>query len=231
MERVHRVEKIFGHVRESSVKLTSTVLVEEFLLEHKDVYAIGTLSLNLTFPHSGDYDDKYRDSLAASDLHDQKRIAYTFCANIDDHKKEPTGYHFGDCTSMAMSCSRCISENIYIEGLEVLDEFTAFITEKNIICPDPCSKLLSILFATEHLWYQYINLFKISIKDDKIPGMDYNKYRAESNQLWDKLWSWQYRYDLWNNLTLEEKELCHKRAVRFRAYFDNRPTVEGIPWW
>lgn len=131
-------------------------------MKQKDLYAIGVLINCLTWPDS-DYTEQCRYNLEASDKLDRRRIAYTFCCDIDDRQKEPQGYHCGDCTRMAASCSRCISEEIYIEGLETLDEFNTFIAEKNIICLDPCLKMLAILFAVEHLYIEYQELLKISV--------------------------------------------------------------------
>lgn len=230
-------EEIFGHNRESNIKLSSTVLVENVLLENKDIFAIGTLWEDLKdfFNH---YNEQYQYSLQASDLLDQRRVAYTFCTNIDDRKKEPSGFHLGDCTSFAMSCSRCIAESIYIEGLTLLDEFNTFLNEKGIICLEPSIKLLAILFCTEHLWCQYNSLADVALrpmnqhhKEPPCSITNYVELNNKRNELWDNLWSWQFHYDFWYNSSLEMKELCHKRALRFLNYFDNRPTVKGIPWW
>lgn len=216
--------KTFGHKRASRTDLVSTILVETLLLEHKDIFAIGTLILDLQWP-------KFDDGIEQDSL-DKKRVAYTFCTNIDDQQKS-LGSHCGDCTCVASPCSRCISEEIYIEGSKKLDEFNTFLINNNTDCTDLCIKLLSILFALEHEWLRCdLLITTITRHNANIPALsNENNVHQQYDRLWDNIRDFQYCYDYWKSLSLEQKELCHNRAVRFRAYFDNRPIVEGIPWW
>lgn len=123
-----------------------------------------------------------------------------------------------------MSCSRCASESIYADGLEIFDEFNTLLINNNVICHNPHIKLLSILFSLESQWVQCNKLCELSVrKYGKIPPgsvSDFITIDNTYNQISNDLYNWQYCYDYWRNLSLEEKELCYKRAVRFRTYFD-----------
>lgn len=205
----------FNHVRESRTKLTSLILVEDLLLENKDLYAI-SLALHSEIDGFQTYNNNIRHSLEESDLYDQKRIAYSIRAHVEDIKNQP---HCGDCTSVACSCSRCISEDMYSNGLSVYNEWIDKMTNNNYI------SLLSVLLASEHKWVKYWNLmynaWDNNCKNDE----------KKADEGLDKMYKLQYRYDYWYKLSNDEKELFHIRAVRFRNYLDNIPIVEGVPWW
>lgn len=226
--------KLFGHIRVSKYNLKSTINVGNLLVDNKDVFAVAVLfeSMKELFFHR--YNGKCYHSLELSDIFDQRRIAYYFCANVDDRLKELDGQHHGDCTRASGSCCICSSESIYSLGLELFDEWKSITIEENIICTDLCVKLLSILISCETLWVKHDHLFSLcSRKYENTPGStsNFDQVSKERNELWEGLWEIQFCYNHWKSLSLQEKELCHKRAVRFRAYFDNRPVVEGIPWW
>lgn len=234
MEDKYKVNEIFGHVRQTRCDSKSTILVENLLLENKDIFAVAILDDYIREPDFHRYKAECRYDEKAADILDRRRVAYAFCCNVDNLQKESAGFHCGDCTCIAFSCSRCIAESHYVSGLESLDEWNTFLINNNIVCLNPCIKLLEILFGSEHLWVDCNELFKLTAEQNRlksIPGCFDPTINQRREELWDNLWDLPWRYNYWNNLSLEEKEYCHKRAVRFRDYFDNRPTVEGIPWW
>lgn len=220
--------KLFGHVRQSKYDLISTIPVSKLLLENKDIFAIGVLFESMGDFRFHQYKEECSSCLEASDKYDKRRVAYHFCSYVDGLEKQG---HSGDCIRPPRTCTTCMAESLYSCALETFDEFIKL----NIACTDPCIKLLAILFSTEKLYVECDNLLALwsRVRHREVPGLDINlaEVNEQHKELWNGLWDISFCYEHWKTLSLEEKEFCHKRAVRFRQYFDDRPTVKGIPWW
>ena len=219
---------LFGHDRKSRYDFKSNICVSELLLNNKDLFAIGTLYDTLRDLEFHRYDKECQNSLEVADVLDQRRVAYCFAAHIRDRQVEEFGLHSGDCVCLSATCCRCMSEALYSSAMEVYQEWQIIIEKEQIICTNHAVKLLEILFSTEHLWYQCNHLFNLSYN---VPGSNYQDIEKQRDELWDNLWDTEWCYHYWKKLSLEEKEYCHQRAIRFRAYFNNCPVVEGVPWW
>ena len=215
----------FGHVRKSRCDLTSTVLVEELLDANRDVFAIGVQDAT---------EADYAFFVHGRGTPDERRVLWSLCSHVDDLRKESKtdpGCHCGDCTSHPMSCARCLAESVYEQGEEMLATWIKLKVELGLpacTTKESCVELLSVLLGTEYRCRDFFELSKQSWKcDDPVEKKRLEDEAAKIGWTTDVA----ERYKQWLILSHEDQDKAKIRAVQFRGYFDNRPVVEGIPWW
>ena len=110
------------------------------------------------------------------------------------------GEHFGDCTHVACSCSRCIAECAYEDTL-------VFEQEVGSQHPDPVVLVLAteaILGAAMEAWRQGLNL-KTGMHTSPFPDT-----------------SAAARLALWATLSAEAKQDAERRAAQFRTWIKDK---------
>lgn len=238
----------FGHVRISKTELKSTLLVEDYLEQHPDVFAVGVVcrtesdqsffskfikSSEPSITKSNDFVTPNGDLAhnlvitipSVTDIHksfDESRILWSQCCHIDTIRNEcGKGEHCGDCTDQPVSCQRCIAEDLVMEGLETIKEFQVLKVTDIIM-------ILAILLCAENDVEKYYELHRMLWQ-----SKDENEKAFLRNQI-DSIGSFsntRTRYDKWLSLSEQEKNNLLERARKIRGYFDVRPVVDGIPWW
>lgn len=227
---------VFGHVYKvpgDRTSLRSVVLVEDLLDTNRDVFAVGvqlTTEKDLEW-HSGGVEKPDSEEV------DKRRVLWSICCNIDSLKEESgsdTGYHCGDCTWVACSCSRCLAESLYRQGEEVLKSW------KEIRGSEDAIELLAVLLATQHEWVTWRNIIKEQVQkhirnsDRQKRGETEREDPTEGQDTIDGIhikMEIKHRHERWLEMPKEDKDNFTERAKAFRHYFDERPVVDGIPWW
>ena len=176
-------KQVFQHVRRSDIEFTSHVLVEDLIRNQPELFLIGMVIEEMYDTHDTD----------------QERIQfYKNMMNI--------GPHCGDCVKMPSTCIRCLIEDIYFKGLEMMKEANNF----------ELVDILAILLATEEiippLFQQYCDA-----KTDPIPAALSEKQQL--NDQIDHLSLFKTRYQLWESLSLDKKEQSLQRAKTMMDLF------------
>ncbi len=204
---------IFGHNRKSNTEFYSTVSVKELLLKNKDVFAAGIIDHTVSdFAfHNQGTDDLY---ISAS----------AWCiANVDD-----INGHYGDCTKACSTCTLCMVESIYTDGLTELVCFDGLLNKldtnnKNKLAKyDSCILFMTICQFQEEYWKEFSSHY-----DERFSKKDNNaisNYEKECPTYTKSL-------EIFLNMTDEEQLEKYNRMKLVREYIENPTKIEGIPWW
>jgi len=203
---------IFGHNRKSITEFYSTVLVEDLLLKNKDVFAAGIIDRGVSdFAFHKGTDDLYI------------RASAWYIAQLDNIHG-----HYGDCTKACGSCTRCIIESLYTDGLTELVCFDNLINKldinnKNKLAKyDSCILFMTICQFQEEYWRGFSDRCKehFSKKDNTM----ILKYEKECPTCSESL-------ETFLNMTEEEQLEKYNRMKLVREYIENPTKIQGIPWW
>lgn len=206
---------IFGHNRKSNIEFYSTVSVEKLLLKNKDVLAAGIIDHTVT-------DYAFHDK-GPEDLY--IRASAWWIAHFGGTYKDG---HTGDCTKLPASCSLCMLESLYTDGLSNIlcfDELISKLDEdsKNKLSGyNSCILFMTICQLQEEYWREFSDYCKeyYTIEDNK-PPCNFTKDCSSYKELLQKFL----------NMTEEEQLEKYNRMKLVREYIENPTKIEGIPWW
>ena len=200
---------IFGHRRKSPYDLISLIDVKDMCYKNKNAFAAGIMIHGVynTFFHKNDNkNDRYI-----------REAAYRF-ASLETVNKD-RGIHGGDCTKACGSCSLCINEGLYVEGLCDLCYFEDLIniqsTEIKTKYDDSTVLFMTICQLQEKYWNDFDQHY------DEHGCFEKGKNPPDYVECLRKFFS----------LPENEQQEKYNRMVKVKEYIDNPTPIEGIPWW
>lgn len=211
--------EVFKHVRKSYADYVSEVQVEDLLLVNKDLlalfYVVSTWdgvkwykfsNMNNLVPGSKEYWHQC----------DMNRVAHSYASQVDN-----LGSHFGDCTSFACTCSRCLTESNYLEMMHLRNK-----TDISTI------ELIAMLLARDKIRIAHDEGF-----DRELHAGDLINNFAECYRAARAKFPGEYSINLkrhteyWTSLSIEERQPYFARAQQIRDWCDQLPVCPGVPWW
>ena len=221
-------EETFGHMRTSRTSLTSKILVEDLLLADKELLTLFYVVATWQSVHAcrfanmnklPEFSQKYWRQL------DMNKVVHRYYALIDN-----LGEHCGDCTAMACSCNRCISECHYLEVIHL--QRRAHVENITTLT------LTAMLLSRDEERISTENKIQLEFYSTDEAGM---KYRKEHFSEWHDALRQKYpgeyyislkrHIEHWKTLSFDQQESFMARVRQIREWCDNLPDCPGVPWW
>ena len=144
-----------------------------------------------------------------------KEAAYRY-ALLESVDKD-RGIHGGDCTKVCGSCSLCVNEGLYVEGLCDLSFFEELLriqpTEIKTKYDDSCVLFMTICQFQEKYWNEF--------------DQHYKKHGCYDKECPTYIECLREFFSLSDN----EQDEKYNRMKKVKEYVDNPTPIEGIPWW
>jgi hypothetical protein len=202
----------YKHIKKNNT-LYSKVFVEDLLKQKSDFTCIGIILGT----------EWLLDEFKTTPNIDINRINWTFNLCKDVRKNYLNGFHCGDCTNQPITCCRCLLEELYQDGIKMLNKWHNFETGLDLHYNDTDGSLLLLvctLLSTEHLWRIF---FDSSDELRKLAGPNNDDKRKHLEDQIKEIGEFEeidWRYNYWNKLSDDEKLKIYVRAQEFKNNFD-----------